>query len=296
MASAYQDAFVNQGGREPAPKCVRWALQAAYRRNWEKLAQDRVDRPKWYFPRGRRFWDLSEPERNEIEQLFGDKDLLSVIFGEEIGDIANCQIEDAAFWVKGCSSLGLSRLAVLLRHTACGPTGWRLIDIKEAVAPKAPVVEEALLRDGEAGRVVSAARVLAPNLGARMAARRLMGRSVFIRELLPQDLKLEINSLTPQQAIKAARYLAATLGRALGERGAVSNVFTIVCSGRYRATSYADARPPEVRVGSTSVQWQMSRSTAGNYTRLAQGSKQGGPGRGGGRVAGGSEKRAVKAH
>jgi uncharacterized protein (DUF2252 family) len=43
---------------------------------------------------------------------------------------------------------------------------------------------------------------------------KFMGRSVFIRELLPQDLKLEIDQLTCEEAVMAARYLAAVVGTA----------------------------------------------------------------------------------
>jgi uncharacterized protein (DUF2252 family) len=65
-----------------------------------------------------------------------------------------------------------------------------------------------------AQRVVEGARKLSPNLGERMAAARLGDRSVFVRELLPQDLKLEIESITPNEARRAARYLARIVGRA----------------------------------------------------------------------------------
>ena len=47
-----------------------------------------------------------------------------------------------------------------------------------------------------------------------MAAERLLERSVFIRELLPQDLKLEIDQLTRADAMKAAHFLAAVVGKA----------------------------------------------------------------------------------
>jgi uncharacterized protein (DUF2252 family) len=43
---------------------------------------------------------------------------------------------------------------------------------------------------------------------------RLDGRSVFIRELLPQDLKIEIERLTVQDAMKAASFLAGVVGKA----------------------------------------------------------------------------------
>ena len=47
-----------------------------------------------------------------------------------------------------------------------------------------------------------------------MVAARLEGRSVFIRELLPQDLKIEIERLTVQDAMKAASFLAGVVGKA----------------------------------------------------------------------------------
>ncbi len=47
-----------------------------------------------------------------------------------------------------------------------------------------------------------------------MRAERLLDRSVFVRELRPQDLKLEIGQLTQGEAMLSARYLAAVVGRA----------------------------------------------------------------------------------
>jgi uncharacterized protein (DUF2252 family) len=65
-----------------------------------------------------------------------------------------------------------------------------------------------------AQRVVAGARALSPNLGERMIAASLLGRSVFIRELAPQDLKLEVDQFSQAQAVKAARYLAFVVGKA----------------------------------------------------------------------------------
>ena len=45
-----------------------------------------------------------------------------------------------------------------------------------------------------------------------MRATRLGDRPVFIRELLPQDLKVEINHLTTKQAMKTAKFLATVVG------------------------------------------------------------------------------------
>jgi uncharacterized protein (DUF2252 family) len=63
-------------------------------------------------------------------------------------------------------------------------------------------------------RVLEGARRLSPYLGKRMVAAKLLNRSILMRELLPQDLKLEIEQLTKEEAMKAARYLASVLGAA----------------------------------------------------------------------------------
>lgn len=47
-----------------------------------------------------------------------------------------------------------------------------------------------------------------------MVASKLLRRSVVIRELMPQDLKLEIDQLSRDEAVRCARYLAEVVGNA----------------------------------------------------------------------------------
>jgi uncharacterized protein (DUF2252 family) len=47
-----------------------------------------------------------------------------------------------------------------------------------------------------------------------MMAATLLGRAVVLRELMPQDLKLEIDQLSREEAVRSARYLAEVVGRA----------------------------------------------------------------------------------
>ena len=47
-----------------------------------------------------------------------------------------------------------------------------------------------------------------------MLATHFLKRSVFLRELMPQDLQLEIGQLTRNEALKAARFLAMVVGKA----------------------------------------------------------------------------------
>jgi uncharacterized protein (DUF2252 family) len=64
-----------------------------------------------------------------------------------------------------------------------------------------------------AERVVTGARHLSPFLGKRMIFDRLIGKPIFVRELLPQDLKLEIEHLSQDEAMNVAEFLAHVVGR-----------------------------------------------------------------------------------
>jgi uncharacterized protein (DUF2252 family) len=118
--------------------------------------------------------------------------------------------------MKGCSSLGRLRFAVLLKvqTTKKDQDEFCLIDIKEATQAAAPRSRAAVMPKDHAARVVAGAKALSPALGERMMAGELLGRSVVIRELMPQDLKLEIDRLSRQEAVNSARYLAEVVGKA----------------------------------------------------------------------------------
>jgi uncharacterized protein (DUF2252 family) len=124
------------------------------------------------------------------------------------------EVLDAAYWMKGCSSLGLLRFAVLLGIGKGKKRELALMDVKEAVKAAAPRYAGEKMPKDNAARVVEGALHLSPHLGKRMVAGRIEKRSVFIRELLPQDLKIEIERLTVEDAMKAASFLAGVVGKA----------------------------------------------------------------------------------
>ena len=61
---------------------------------------------------------------------------------------------------------------------------------------------------------MAGAKKLAPALGARMAAGVVVGKEVFVRELLPQDLKVELDELVSDDGRAVARYFGMVVGRA----------------------------------------------------------------------------------
>ena len=89
-----------------------------------------------------------------------------------------------------------------------------MMDIKEAAPPAAPRSSRAKIPTNPAERVVEGARHLSPYLGTRMRASKLMHKPVFVRELMPQDLKIEIERLSPDEATKTAYFLSAVVGKA----------------------------------------------------------------------------------
>lgn len=200
----------------PSPDTVKVTIKEAARRSWKDLARERVEDTTPQLPLGKTFWPISKEERKAIEKVFEVKNLFCHITSTGIGNEKTAvKILDAAYWIKGCSSLGKLRYAVLLdAQTEGGKTKRGLIDIKEAVKAAAPIRPGARMPQINGERVVEGARHLSPYLGDRMAAADVLGRSVFIRELLPQDMKVEIRKLPQEEAGKVARYLGMVVGNA----------------------------------------------------------------------------------
>ena len=123
---------------------------------------------------------------------------------------------DAAYWMKGCSSLGRLRYAVLLGVGTGKQKQYCLIDLKEATSAAAPRSKEIALSHAE--RVVTGACNLSPYLGERMMAIELAKKPLVLRELMPQALKFDLINLTQDEAVGSARYLAAVVGKAHGRQ------------------------------------------------------------------------------
>ena len=220
MVEGYTQAFTPEAndGAEPAaamPKLVRKLMRAAAGRSWRHLADERIEGTEPVIPLGKRFWPLTKPERKAIAVLFEQENTRKLVTAlRSRDDDAETRVMDAAYWRKGCSSLGVLRFAVLVAVGTGEQERHCLIDIKQAVPAAAPHSQTAKMPQDNAKRVVAGARHLSPFLGERMLAEHLLGKSVFIRELLPQDLKLEIEQLTRQEAMETAEFLARVVGRA----------------------------------------------------------------------------------
>jgi uncharacterized protein (DUF2252 family) len=235
----------NRGrGAEKRPECIQVVMKRALARTWKHLARERLEDTRPSIPLGKRFWPLSRAEKRELTELFeleAIRELVTSLKGRQ--DHSAIDILDAAYWMKGCSSLGRLRYAVLLglRGKHGKHDDYCLIDIKEAIPAAAPRSKGGKMPKDNGKRVVEGARQLAPALGERMKAARLLGKSVFLRELLPQDLKLEIDQITHEEAVGAASFLAAVLGKAHGRQMDSSTRKRFLLELKRRSTKRLDA-------------------------------------------------------
>jgi uncharacterized protein (DUF2252 family) len=195
---------------------VRFVVREALRRRWRHLRRERIGK-KSKFPLGDRFLPLVTEEREQVDR-FLDRDRVRQLVTslDQRDDDARIRVLDAAYWVKGCSSLGLWRVAALVevRGEKAEEARYSLLDLKEATKPLAPIGAGLTVPAHQGERVVQGARALSPGLGERILAGTLLNRELFVRELMPQDLKVELETLDDVEARATARALAKIVGRA----------------------------------------------------------------------------------
>lgn len=223
LVVGYQEAlsadFESATNKSHRPKRIQSLLAQATRRRWRHLAEERLDTVKPTIPLGKRFWTLAVEERSALSRMFADDSVrptLAALRGRPKDD--PIEMVDAAYWMKGCSSLGRLRYAAILRLGQGKDSRLCLVDVKEGTAAAAPRADNVEMPHDNAIRVVTGAKALSPNLGERMVAAKLLGKAVVVRELMPQDLKIEIHQLMHDEAKSLARYLAGVVGRAHGRQ------------------------------------------------------------------------------
>ncbi len=197
---------------------IRRVMREARARRWRHLAEERIENVQPVIPLGRRYWALTKEERVELETLFAHRELHQLVEGIRGKTTEQVQVVDAAYWMKGCSSLGRLRYAALVAVGKKKRREYHLLDIKEATAAAAPRSPQAKIFADHAERVVTGARALSPFLGKRMIAATLKDKPVIVRELRPQDMKFKLDRLTQVEAIGTARLMAGVVGRAHGRQ------------------------------------------------------------------------------
>lgn len=211
-------ALDDEDPKVEVPEIIATVKREAFGRTWRNLAKERIEDVKPTIPLGKKFWALSAEEKWNIGVLLDSPAIKGLILALNKRSKAKVELVDSAYWVKGCSSLGKLRYAALVHVSGERRDRLSLVDIKEAVPSVAPASNIAAMPSHLAERVVAGAKALAPNLGERMAAGDLLGKPVVVRELMPEDLKLDIDQFTRKEAIASARFLSSVVGRAHGRQ------------------------------------------------------------------------------
>jgi len=207
------DAEIDTEDREP--EAVRTVRRRALGRRWRHLARERIRDAEPVIPLGKRFWEIDKRERKALTALFDDSAAVRKVLSLEPKAEVKTRLVDAAYWMRGCSSLGKLRYAAIVAVRGDAEReDYALIDLKEAVPSLAPAARDAKMPEDSAERVVAGARALSPHLGKRMIATSILDHAMIMRELMPQDLKIEIAQFTRGEAVRAAGYLAWVVGHA----------------------------------------------------------------------------------
>ncbi|WP_132386020.1 DUF2252 family protein [Novosphingobium sp. PhB165] len=222
MVQGYEEAFASvaepaggEDGNSAEPQAVRTVRRRALGRKWRHLARERLEDVEPAIPIGKRFWPVDIAERAALREVITHPPVSRMILSlDRKGENRTPIMADAAYWMKGCSSLGLMRFAIIVAMKGDEGTEYALVDMKEAVEPVAPAAAGVTMPADPAERVLTAALALSPYLGERIAATKLLGHSMFVRELMPQDLKIEVDQFSHGEALKAARYLSGVVGKA----------------------------------------------------------------------------------
>jgi uncharacterized protein (DUF2252 family) len=223
LVAGYQSAlsgdFETDMNKAHRPKSIQTLLAQSTRRRWRHLAEERLDTVTPTIPLGKRFWALMPEERKALSQMFASDSVRPTL--TSLRDRAKddpIELLDAAYWLKGCSSLGRLRYAAILRIGRRKDSSLCLVDVKEGVTAAAPRASKVEMPRDNAIRVVTGARALSPNLGQRMMAAKLLGKAVVVRELMPQDLKIDISRIGRDESMNLSRYLGGVVARAHGRQ------------------------------------------------------------------------------
>src|ERR1700730_302271 len=162
MIEGYEQALAKKDDQaEKRPKAVGLVMKRAVHRSWKHLAKERIEDTKPTIPLGETFWPLARVERMELSKLLEQEDVrkLATMLRSR-NDDARVDVLDAAYWMKGCSSLGRLRFAVLLSIGKNSKNNICLMDVKEAAKAAAPRYHDASMPRDNAARVVEGGRHL----------------------------------------------------------------------------------------------------------------------------------------
>lgn len=212
LLEAHAGAVFDRRKAPGAPPVVAALVERTQRRTRQQLldARTRVVGGERRFVRSGRYEALPERLRAKAERALA-KYAKSLPKNERPPAEALEPI-DVAFRIAGTGSLGCLRIALLTRGKG-GKDGAWIFDMKEEDTPSAACLVKPP-RVEPAERVLAAVRACVARPPRMAGSTRLRGASMFVRRLAPQEDKLDLTKLQPQELEPLARHLGALLGAA----------------------------------------------------------------------------------
>jgi uncharacterized protein (DUF2252 family) len=213
MMGAYLKGAWNLGPPPPMPPAIAGMIERAQRRTRKDLLDGRApvghDGHR-HFVHGERYFALPADLAPEVPKLVAA--YLTSLGERAPSHAASWAIDDAALRVAGTGSLGVTRLAVLVRDK---DDEQRIVELKESRASST----EALFASPDptwqtpAERVVLGARALVGSPPRQLTSVVADGRSFAARKLFPQEDKLRLDELRAGPKLDA---VVTTIGDLLG--------------------------------------------------------------------------------
>lgn len=213
LLDAHSQALFTSAALPPVPQAVALLIEKVDGRSRRKLLEDRTvaSGTTRHFVRGERYVDVA-PEIvqavPEALRTFAERTAHSG--GPKLDQL---EIVDVAFRIAGTGSLGSLRVAVLTRGKGGDDGGW-LFDLKEQPGSSVDVLAPGERAGSRAEEVEHAFRVCVEQPPRMLGTSRLGETDVLVRRLTPQEDKLSLSRLKPEQLPELARYLGALLGSA----------------------------------------------------------------------------------
>jgi len=212
ILEGYAPALCQGQAVKDVPLPVRRLLDKVERRKHKDLLDHRTERTATgrRFTRGDRYRDLAPDMVDKAQAAFAR--YVEQLDPQRAQAREHFIVEDVAFRIAGTGSLGMLRIAVLTRGKGELDSRW-IFDMKAQGTPAAAALLGAPPEpEPPAERVLRATRTCLVHPPRMLGSTDLDDFSLFVRRLLPQEDKLDLTRLRPEELPELARYLGALLG------------------------------------------------------------------------------------
>jgi uncharacterized protein (DUF2252 family) len=211
LLTAWARAAFDEARLPPRPRPVRALVAQVGSRSRMALvdARTEVSHGRRRFVRGARYAELPKPVASSVASALAAYASCLPIEDQPHGEL---RIVDAALRIAGTGSLGSLRIGVLVEDVK--PGSYSIFDMKEQGAPSATPLVRAPRKLSPAERVVTGFRSCVARPPRMLGTTKILGTSMIVRKLTPQEDKLTYKELAREDLPGLATYLGALLGAA----------------------------------------------------------------------------------